>query len=460
MIIASEALARILEVGLAKRLGSEVCSLQDLPGRILEEDLRSKEPAPAWDNSAMDGFAVVAQYLQSASMEKPMRLRVTDSISAGDSGQVRSKEGDLLETAVEIMTGAPLPEGPWDAVIKIEEVELVRNAQGPVTDILVSKSISQGENIRKKGEDFALGQLVATRGMEVTPDLILAMAGLGLHEARVARRPRVAVISTGRELTGPEVPTLAPGMIRNSTAPYLMAALPRLGVEARWYGTIADEPGAFQELISKVLRDRPDVILTTGAVSMGKHDFVRPALEQLGARVHFHKMAIRPGKPLLFAEFSDGPVVFGVPGNPISTAVGLRFFLTPYFRVLQGLAPEVPLRARLSKPTQKPDGLRCYFKARVELKDDGAWVESLPGQGSALVGPLLRANAWVELPEEGRQVSSGEWVSVHPFFPMEKPWSFEKGSNSPARNAHLDSKAAKMSHGVQAQDSEKGCCHS
>ena len=448
MIRASEACAQIREVALGRTLGSESVPLSELAGRRLAEDLLSQECVPHWDNSAMDGFAVCADWTQSATATNGVRLPVSASIVAGDSGSLQDRPGERF--AVEIMTGAPLPHGPWDSIVKIEEVQVLKGVDGAPSEIVISKPAKKGDFVRYQGEDFAIGQLVASKGMLVTPDFILAFAALGIHRAQVFRKPRVAVLSTGRELVNAHEPLLRPGMIRNSTAPYLEAALPALGAEYKWYGTIEDDPEAFKRALMVILADSPDVVLTTGAVSMGKHDFVREALESMGARTHFHKMAIRPGKPLLFSEFQNGPVIFGVPGNPISTAVGLRFFVTPYLRALARLEKERPIRAKLFKNAPKPEGLRCYFKARLDLTESGSWVEALAGQGSALLGPLLQANAWVEFPEEGSQMSQGEWVDVHPLFPSDKPWVFSSHSND---SSMMDPKLTPREIPVQ-----KGCC--
>jgi molybdopterin molybdotransferase len=164
--------------------------------------------------------------------------------------------------------------------------------------------------------------------------------------------------------------------------------------------------------------------VTTGAVSMGKHDFIKDALVDCGARIHYHKVAIRPGKPGLFAELparalSPGPVVFGVPGNPVSTVVGLRFFIGPYLRALRGLSPERPRRAYLETATPKPNGLKCFFKARVTEKLDATSVRALAGQPSFMVSPLLKSNAWVVFPEQDSMVPEGTAVDVYALYPNE-----------------------------------------
>jgi molybdopterin molybdotransferase len=262
------------------------------------------------------------------------------------------------------------------------------------------------------------------------------MASLGVHRADVKRRPRVGVIATGRELADFTTPVLKHGQIRNSTSPYLQVALARLGCDVIMLGTCQDDIIDFRQKIRTAMDSQFDIILTTGAVSMGNHDFVRDVLESLGAEVQFHKVAIRPGKPLLFAEFKEGPVVFGVPGNPVSTVVGLRFFIEPYLRAISGQAPEAPAKATLLNDFQKPKGLRCFFKARVFNSAGSLGVEILNGQLSAWVGPLVEANAWAVLPEDGEYATAGARVDIYPILPVEKPWGLSGHDGSIESVAH------------------------
>jgi len=435
-----DAVRILTEEAAAKRIPSEEMSLVKALNCVLAEDILSPEAVPNFDNSAMDGFAVESALTQGAGPERKVAFDVLGTVSAGESG-----EGFTQNGAVEIMTGAPMPAGRFDAVVKVEDVEVQRDDSGKPVRISLRAPVKWHENVRLKGEDFQVNQLAAKAGTEVTPELVMALASLGVSRVRARRKPRVAVISTGRELVDHESGTLRPGMIRNSTGPYLMAALPLLGAEGRFYGTIHDEPEHFIELFQRVCAEGVDVVLTTGAVSMGKHDFVREALEGLGARVVFHKVAIRPGKPVLFAQIPGGPAVFGLPGNPVSTSVGLRFFVEPYLRELRGLPAEKPIRARMLRTTGKPEGLRCFFKAELKVSEEAAEVEILTGQASFMVSPLLRSNVWAILEEPGRQVPEGAVVNVYPLFPMAREWG--RLTHRPGHD--------KQDEGFHQ---EKGCC--
>jgi molybdopterin molybdotransferase len=253
---------------------------------------------------------------------------------------------------------------------------------------------------------------------------LMALATLGFSRVCVARMPNIALISTGRELVDPSSPRLQPGQIRNSTGLYLKKYFESLHHPITECGTVSDDPEDYLKRLTQALDSGAEVVISTGAVSMGKFDFVKPALEKLGAKIHFHKCAIRPGKPILFASGNwRGKTVFffGVPGNPVSTAVGLRFFVRPFLDHMLGIqtgdgsvADGIALRsARLINDFKKPEGLRCFFKAIERVSPNGeTLVEALPGQASFMVSPLLKANSWVVFPESGSSAKAGSMVEV------------------------------------------------
>lgn len=378
-------------------------------GRVLSAKVLSPEALPPFTNSAMDGFAVSSHVFESQS--GPFRMRVNGIIAAGDA--IREKYETGPNECWEIMTGAVVPPD-CDAVIKVEETTRESDT------IQFSNKLRTGENIRKSGEDFQVGKQVANSGSRVYPEHLMSFAALGIETVSVIRKPRVAVISTGSELATDAGP--GTGKIRNSTAPYLLAELNALGVEANFLGVIADDPKDFLSLMETELAKNVDIILSTGAVSMGRYDFVAPALRDLGAEILFHKVAIRPGKPLLFAKLGK-TAFFGVPGNPVSTAVGLRFFVEPYLRSIQGLAPELPYRAVLENDTKKPAGLRCFFKAEVSPTQSLRSVKILGGQESFRVAPLLESNGWAVLPEDGDRAVKGSEIEVYPLH----SWATKEG---------------------------------
>ncbi|MBI2601809.1 MAG: molybdopterin molybdotransferase MoeA [Deltaproteobacteria bacterium] len=416
MISYGEAFEKIRGVALSKgegglggrgnRRSPKMLGLGDAIGKIVTDDLYARESLPSFDNSAMDGYALQSSLSSGATPEAPLEFTVMGSVAAGDVLIEKPAAGNY---AVEIMTGAPLPEGHcFDAVVRVEDVLL---CEGSTHKMFIRHPVKPGANIRRKGEDFKEGQILIPSGRKLVPTDVLALASLGVSDVPV-RRLKVAVISTGKELVPHTQVTLEPGMIRNSTGPYLMAALEQVGVEAKFYGTVHDEPDRFISLMTSLLEEGPDVIITTGAVSVGKYDFILKGLNDLQARIHFHKVAIRPGKPILFAEFEHGPVCFGLPGNPVSTAVGFRFFVLPYLQAMLGENLNAPWKARLTHDFQKPEGLRCFMKARWHPSPEGSELTIVPGQASFMVSSLLDANAWAILPEEGKQLRKGDVVEL------------------------------------------------
>lgn len=405
MISYSAALELLLS--LSPKLGTEWVSLENSVGRVAAQTWVSDQPVPRFANSAMDGFAVVSEQTLLASPLNPIQLEVRGSIVAGDPSVIHPSPVGVWE----IMTGAPVPIG-YDAIVKIEDVEVERDSAGNVEKISLKAPLQEGENYRDAGEDFQIGDPVVEAGTLLAPEHILALASFGHAEILVYKKPRVAVISTGKELVSVGKP-LETGQIWNSTAPFLMTALTKLGADAQYYGIMADEPQEFMRALGAILKNKPDVVLTTGAVSVGKHDFVADALKECGVEIGFSKVAIRPGKPILFGTLKDGPVFFGLPGNPISTAVGLRFFVEPYLRKMQGRPRELPMKARLMNESAKPSGLRAFYKAKMDWTGETPRAVILPGQSSFMVSPLLKANAWAVLTEGNSKFEPGTWVELY-----------------------------------------------
>ncbi len=397
MILFKNAIEQI--IASVSALTVEEIPIERAVNRVLSSSVSSAEALPPFTNSAMDGFAVSSRDF--LNLSTPFQFRVNGIIAAGDAPIERLNGPN---ECWEIMTGAPVP-AQCDTVIKVEETK----RDGDY--IHIHRAPVAGENIRNAGEDFRMGMPVAQPGTRLYPEHLMAFSALGVRNVSVFRSPRVGVVSTGGELASNAA--LGSGKIRNSTAPYLLAELNALGMEAHFLGVVADEPKAFLKLMEEQLSQDVEVILSTGAVSMGRYDFVASALRDLGAEILFHKVAIRPGKPILFAKMGK-TAFFGVPGNPVSTAVGLRFFVEPYLRALQGVLQESPHRAILENDTKKPSGLRCFFKAKTSHERSQQSVTILKGQESFRIAPFLTANSWAILPEDGVSVAKGSEIDFYP----------------------------------------------
>ena len=388
--------------------GTDEISLEESVGRILAEDLTTTESYPPFDNSAMDGYALKLARLDSRQMEGADWIPVAGVIAAGESAEYPQA------VAVEIMTGAPLPRPDFSTVIRIEDTES-RTGPGGLKEIRFKKVPKINENIRRRGEDMREGHRILESGTLIRENHLLAMAAQGISKLKVRKKIKISIISTGKELVDHRTKSPAAGQIRNSTGVYLAAALKKSWSEVTNWGITPDDGRSYRDTLVQAFDREADVVVSTGAVSMGIFDFVRSVLEEMGAQIHFHKCAIRPGKPILFSTITyAGKVryIFGVPGNPVSTAVGYKFFIEPFLNAALNICPPPPFEMPLSRTVKKPDGLRCFFKAQVIGDGSARQAEVMEGQASFMVSPLARANAWAVLPEEGALVESGRQVEV------------------------------------------------
>lgn len=411
MIGYDEALAVILRE--AARLEVRRCSPEQALGHVLAEPVTSDEHLPPFDNSAMDGFAL---HVGGATLRTGTEFDVAGAQAAGDA-RVEAAHG-----AWEIMTGARLPEG-LDAVVPVEQVEVLdRDADGRPLRIRLSAEVEAGQHVRLRGEDVMRGRQVVEAGTRIEARHLMVMAALGVQAVSVARRPRIAIITTGRELVDDPAQPLESGEIRNSNGPFLAARAIEAGADVVFRETVSDEPSTFLVALEHALGAGADVVLSTGAVSMGRYDFVPDTLRGIGATIHFHKVRIRPGKPLLFARLAGGQLYFGLPGNPVSSAVGLRFFVEPALRALTGMTPERPIRVPLAAAYRKRAALRFHLKGRLEVDGTGRLqARVLPGQESFRILPLLAANAWIVVPEDAPPPEAGDLVDVYGLGHREAP---------------------------------------
>ncbi|RIL03464.1 MAG: molybdopterin molybdenumtransferase MoeA, partial [Proteobacteria bacterium] len=257
-----------------------------------------------------------------------------------------------------------------------------------------------------------------TKGTRMGPQHLVALSMAGVASIEVYARPRVVIISTGNELVSFDSSEPLEYQIRNSTAPLLVAALKACGVSIEFQGIVADDAEQLERALLTAIEQRPDIIITTGGVSVGKFDLVESAFSKLGGKVHFHKAAVRPGKPILFGEFAGyeftgkGPTFFGLAGNPLAVAAAIRFFVKPYLCALFGEGPEKPQRLPLTEDVQKPAGL-SFFQGGVR---DGQGVKALSGQASFMAASFLKAEGWIVGQPELARINAGDLVEWYPLW--------------------------------------------
>ena len=379
-------------------------------GRRLAVDAVATGPVQPFDNSAMDGFAVRAEDVAGADADAPVVLAIVDESRAGHPATRSLGTGE----AIAISTGAMLPAGA-DAVVRVEDTERGGDAGTgePGADegrrVLIGVAVTPGTNVRRAGEDIEAGETLLRAGAELGPAELGALATIGLDPAPVHRRPRVAVVSSGDELTPPDRP-LGPGGIRDSNSRTVPALARLAGAEVVSVDWAADEPGATRAALEHALE--ADVTVVCGGVSVGEHDHVKGALAELGAEEVFWRVALRPGGPTWFGT-RGGTLVFGLPGNPVSVMVTFLTFVRPALLAMAGGDPAgrrltARLGAAYEKPTDRAHAVRC----RLET-DDRGWVAwPLPRQGSHVLTSMLAADSLALVPTESPGLPAGAAVEV------------------------------------------------
>jgi molybdopterin molybdotransferase len=401
-VTAAEALQLILER--TPVLGAETVALPEALGRVLAEPIASTRRIPPADNSAMDGYAVRIADL-AATQSAPVRLPVAFEIAAG----ARAERALAAGESARIFTGAPIPPGA-DAVVRQEDVE--RDGER----VAFTRVPLARENIRPAGEDVEVGDAVFAAGERIGPAHVGMLASLGRGFVPVRQRPRVAILSGGDELVEPDG-DVAGGRIVSSNSYTIAAQCRELGAEPVYLGIARDAPEDIESRLAAGLAS--DVLVSSAGVSVGDRDYVRSVLEKLGCRLHFWGVRIKPGYPLAFGSFGDdvgrrGPLVFGLPGNPVSAMMTFEQFTRPALRKLLGHATlhRPSLRARLAEPLRKAPG-RLHF-VRVALSRDGERVIARPtgSQSSGVLRSMTLAQGLLVFPAEATELAEGDEVRV------------------------------------------------
>ncbi|MDF4002325.1 molybdopterin molybdotransferase MoeA [Luteibacter sp. PPL552] len=388
-----------LLIAATPRLAAEHVALEVATGRVLAADIASPLALPGFDNAAMDGYAL---RMPAAGRPAGHAATVAAMHAAGD-GTAAYPGAE----ACEIATGARLPEG-FDTVVPVERCA----REGDVVRLL--RDETPGLNIRRAGSDVAMGEAVLHAGRRIDTPAVMLLAAVGIAQVEVMRRPRVAVITTGTELhaDGP----LPEGGIHDSNGPYLAASLARWGASIVARSRVPDTGGAFHAAVRAAQAADADLIVTTGAVSAGRFDFVPTALASLGARELFHKVAMRPAKPLMAARFDGGPLVVCLPGNPIAVATGYRFFVGPVLRAMAGMPPERPRRVRLVEAPPVREGLHHFQFGAWDTVDDERVARLLPAQAAYRIAPFTRADLWLTSSD-----TFGDHADAWPLDPADAP---------------------------------------
>lgn len=383
-----EALERVL--ARAKPLAAERVAVAAAGGRFLAEGVTARVDLPPFASSAMDGYALRAD-------DTPGTLPVSFRIAAGLPAGRPLEAGE----AMAISTGGAVPEGA-DAVVQIEIVAEQDNS------LEVPAPVERGANVRPAGGDVRAGEVVLAAGTRVGAAQVGALAAAGVDEVPVTRRPRVVVLSTGTELRAPGE-RLDAGQIYESNGPMLAAALAAAGAEVERIGPVADDESEHRSALERGLD--ADVLVSSGGVSVGPHDLVRRILAELGVEEDFWGVAVRPGKPLAFGTRGD-TLVFGLPGNPVSSLVSLELFVRPALLALQGATDPGPAyeTGRLTSSLRRNPARDELARARSLKDSGGTLLEPLTGQESHMIARAASADALVLVPSGEGELAAGETV--------------------------------------------------
>lgn len=392
---------RDLIVGDLEALSPIELRIHDSLGLVLAADVVSHEPLPPFANSAMDGYAVRAADIASASVDDPVHLSVDGEVAAGADTLPQVAEG----AAVRIMTGAPVPPGA-DTVVPVETTSIAGDG-----GVRIHRAWSRTSNVRTVGQDVTAGQQLLNAGHRVRAADIGLLAAVGASRVAVRPAPRVVILSTGDELVSSDRRPGA-GQIRDANGPMLGALVRQAGGLPYSAGIVADDMKALMYALDSNL-GHADLFICTGGASAGVYDHVAEVIGRLG-KVRAQKVAVKPGKPQIYGRIGDTPV-FGLPGNPVSAFVSFELFVRPAIRKLQGRAdvarPQV--QAVLAAPLTSSPDRRSYDRVRLTRKD-GRWTATPTGhQGSHVLTSVVAADGLAEVPEHVTRLEAGDKVTVH-----------------------------------------------
>ena len=401
---------RILKKAAIKIKNETILSINSL-NRISSSNIYSKFNYPSDDNAAFDGYAINSKDTKNLDKNKSKAFKIVGSIAAGR--QPFKKKIKKFE-AVEIMTGGIIPKG-FDTIIPIEKISFYPNKKNPKS-ILLNKRVGKYNHVRFAGSDYKKKELVIKKNNIILPNHILALKTLGIKKIKVKKKINILFFSTGNEISNSD--TIPNWKVRNSNSHYIKNLNENFLFNFKNGGILRDnDEKIFKLKIRKMLNSKIDIIVTSGAVSAGKYDFIPNVIKTFNLSNYFKSVAIRPGKPILFAKIKyKEKVIFGLPGNPMSSAACFRFFVYPYISNVLGLSEEKPIKAILKNNFVKKKNFTRFAKSKLSTTKNGKIeVEILKGQESFRIKSFIKSNIWALLPSGKSKFKKGQIVDC--FFP-------------------------------------------
>ena len=400
MLSVKEAQGKVLSCSVKHKI--KKVSLLDSLKLALAENMISEDFIPAYDNSAMDGFAVKAVDIVGADKNYPIKLKlIKQDLPAGKIPENKLESG----YCVQIMTGAPIPEGSDCVVMKEDAIK-----EGK--DVLIFRECRQGENVRYKGEDIKKGDIVIKKGKKIFPGDIGVMASIGRSEILVNFPPTVGILATGSELV--EIhEKLETGKVRDSNSYSLSAQIKESGACFKRYGIVRDDKEILKKKIRETLSDC-DILLLTGGVSVGDYDFVKEILDELDAEFIFWKVNQRPGKPMAFLTYKD-KFIFALPGNPVSVMVCFELYVRPLIKkiMVDKKLFRDTISARASSDFKHREGRTDFVRVKIEKVEDETYFKSTGMQGSGILMSMSEADGLAVFPEETGNIEKNTEISVY-----------------------------------------------
>ena len=393
------------------KIDNEILKTDSCINRVSAENIFSKVNNPAANNAAFDGYVINSKDTKNLNKKKNKLFKILRTVAAGD--KPNHNKIKRFQT-VEIMTGGLLPKG-FDTIIPIEQIIYHPNKKNP-KNIVIDKKIKKNQHVRFKGSDYKKNDLLIKKGTVLQSNHILALKTLGIKNIKVKKIPNILFFSTGNEITNQE--NIPNWKVRNSNSYYIKSKVKNFLFNFFDGGILRDRDELiFKKQIEKMLHSKIDIIITSGAVSAGKFDFVPRIIKKFNLSNHFKSVAIRPGKPILFAKIKGKQkAIFGLPGNPISSAACFRFFVYPYLESLLGIEEEKPIKAILKNGFIKKENFTRFVKSKFNTTNDGKInVEILKGQESFRIKSFVKSNIWTVLPSGKSKFKKNQIVDC--FFP-------------------------------------------
>ncbi|MFL2901970.1 MAG: molybdopterin molybdotransferase MoeA [Candidatus Pelagibacter sp.] len=386
------------------KIRDEEIFTNDSLNRVVSKDILSTSDYPLSDNAAFDGFAINSNDTKVVNKNNIKHFRIIGSIAAGN--KPLNKKVKKFETA-EIMTGGVIPK-MFNTIVPIEQINFYPNKKNPKS-IIIDQKIRKFNHIRFKGSDYKKNQLVIKKGTIIQSNHILALKTLGVKKIRVKKKLNILFFSTGNEISNSNI--IPSWKVRNSNNYYIKSLNNNFLFNFRDGGILRDHhQQLFKSKISKMIKSNIDIIITSGAVSAGKFDYIPSVVKKFKTSHYFKSVMIRPGKPVLFAKINQ-KVIFGLPGNPISSAACFRFFVYPFIENILNIHNEKPIKALLKNYYEKNKKVTRFIKSKLITTQNGKLeVELLPGQESFRINSFVKSNIWAVLPQGRTKFKKGQII--------------------------------------------------